>query len=70
MAARGGARVQLQLQSNLIGQKFSMEFNERWNELKLGLGWLRAVAQSYNYSYNKIALGSNFQNKLMSFGIT
>ena len=32
----------------------------------LGFGWLRAVAQGYNYSYNKIELGSNFQNNLKS----
>ena len=38
-------------------------------KIGLGLGWLRAVAQSYNYSYNKIELGSNVQNNLMSWGI-
>ena len=32
----------------------------------LGLGWLRAVAQGYNYTYNKNELGSNFQIKLKS----
>ena len=32
----------------------------------MGLGRLRAVAQGYNYNYNKIELGSNFQNSLMS----
>ena len=35
----------------------------------LRLEWLRAVAQGYNYSYNKIESGSNFQNNLMSWGI-
>ena len=30
----------------------------------LGLGWLRAAAQSYNYSYSKLQLGCNFQNNL------
>ena len=35
----------------------------------LGLGWLRAVAQGYNYSYNKIELGNNFQKILMSWRV-
>ena len=29
--------------------------------MELGLGWLSAVAQGYNFSYNKIELGSNLQ---------
>ena len=33
----------------------------------LGLGWLRAVAQGHNYSYNKLELGSNFQNDFQYF---
>ena len=37
--------------------------------MELGLGWLRAVAQGYSYSCNKIELGSNFQNKLRSCGV-
>ena len=37
------------------------------NQLRLGLGWLRAVAQGYNYNYNKIKLGINFQTNLMSW---
>ena len=30
----------------------------------MGLGWLRAVAQGYNYSYNTIELDSIFLKKL------
>ena len=37
------------------------------NTLEFGLGWLRAVAQGYNYSYNKIILESTFQLNLISF---
>ena len=37
-------------------------------KIGLGLGWLRAVAQCYNYSYNKIELVSNFESNLMSWG--
>ena len=32
------------------------EFNELGCKIELGFGWLRAVAQGYNYSYNKINL--------------
>ena len=35
----------------------------------MGLGWLRAVAQGYNYNYSKIELGSNFPRDSMSLGI-
>ena len=35
----------------------------------MGLGWLRAVAQGYNYNYNKIELVSNFQNNLKSWAV-
>ena len=35
----------------------------------LVLGWLRSVAQGYNYSYIKIELGGKFQRNLMSWGI-
>ena len=35
----------------------------------LGLGWLRAVAQCYNYSCNTIKLVSNFLNNIKSLGI-
>ena len=34
------------------------------NNIWLGLGWMRAVAQCYNYSCNKIELDSNFQKNL------
>ena len=34
--------------------------------MELGLGWLCAVAQGYNCSYNKSLLGINFQMNLMS----
>ena len=34
------------------------------SKLGLGLGWLRAVAQGYNYNCNKIELGINFQKNL------
>ena len=37
--------------------------------MELGLGCLRAVAQGYNYSYNKIELGGNFQMNLTSLGV-
>ena len=33
----------------------------------MGLGWLRAVAQGYNYIHNKIKLQSNFQMNLKSW---
>ena len=32
----------------------------------MGLGWLRAAAQGYNYSCSKICLGFSFQNNLQS----
>ena len=35
----------------------------------LGLGWLRAMAHGFNYIYNTIESGSNFQRNLMSWGI-
>ena len=41
-----------------------MEFNELGNKIELGLGWLRAVAQGYTYSCNKIELESNCQKNL------
>ena len=37
--------------------------------MELGLG-LRAAAQSYNYSYNKMKLGTTCQMNLKSLGIT
>ena len=39
------------------------------NKKKLGLGWLHAEAQGYNYSYNKNELGSNLQRNSMSLEI-
>ena len=39
------------------------------NKNGLGLGWLRAVVQGYNYSYNKIELGSNFQKHSKSWRV-
>ena len=35
----------------------------------MGLGWLRAVAQGYSYSYNNIDLGSNFERNEQTIGI-
>ena len=32
----------------------------------LGLGWLRAAAQGYNYTYNNIELGSSFQKHCLN----
>ena len=32
---------------------------------RLGIGWLRAVAQGYSYSDNKMTLWSNFQKNLL-----
>ena len=37
--------------------------------MELVLGWLRAVAQGYNYSYNKIEWWSNLQTNLKSWGV-
>ena len=37
MAARSGARLQLQLQSNSTGDQFSNEFNEFVNTMNWGL---------------------------------
>ena len=36
----------------------------------MGLGWLRAVAQGFNYSYNNIEGWSKFQKNLRSWGVT
>ena len=36
--------------------------------MELGLGWLRAGAQGYKYTYNKIELGNNFQKNLNNYG--
>ena len=68
MAARGGAMLQLQLRSNSIGEQLSKEFKS----LGIQLGWgLDGCSRSrgYNYMYNKIELGINFQKKLNSLGI-
>ena len=46
-----------------------MKFKELRNKMGLGLGWLRAVAQGYNYNYNKMELWNNFQNNLKSLRI-
>ena len=35
----------------------------------LELGWLRAAAQGYNYSYNKIELGIGFQKNPKSWRV-
>ena len=35
----------------------------------LGLGWLRAVAQAYNFSYIKLELESDLHKNLKSWGI-
>ena len=37
--------------------------------MELGLGWVHAVTQGYNYKYNKIELGISFQRNLKSWGI-
>ena len=42
------------------------EFTELVGNVGSGLGWLRAVAQCYNYRCSKIDFGSNFQNNLKS----
>ena len=34
-----------------------------------GREWLRAVAQGYIYSYNKIELGSNFKKNVKNLGV-
>ena len=46
----------------------SKGLNELGNTIGLGLGWLRAVAQGYDYSYTKIELGNSFQNNLKKCG--
>ena len=33
----------------------------------LGLGWLRAVVQGYNYNYNTMDLWNHFQKNSISF---
>ena len=38
-------------------------------KMELGLGWLRASAQGYNYSCSNMELGNNFQRNLMSWGV-
>ena len=55
MAARGGGRLHLQLRKKKIGDSFSKEFIDLGSNIELGLGWLRAVAQGYSYSYNKLS---------------
>ena len=69
MAARGGARLQLQLLDYGVWLKFSKEFIVLGDKMELGFGWLRAVAQGYIYSYNKNELMSSFQKNLMSWGV-
>ena len=46
--------------------KLPKGFKELGRTIGLVRGWLRAVAQGYNYSCNKSVLGSNFQNNLWS----
>ena len=70
MAARGGARLQLQLHYNGVGESFLKQFKELWSNIGLGLGLLRAVAQGYNYSCSKIELARDFQKNLKSWGVT
>ena len=48
---------------------FSKEFKKLWSKIGLGLGWLRAVAQGYNYIYNKMESGSDFQKNFKSYRI-
>ena len=40
-----------------------------WRVTWFGLGWLRAVAQGYNYSCSKIEFVSNFQRNLKSWEV-
>ena len=47
-----------------LGIICSKEFKDFANKLELWFGWLHVVAQVYNYSYNKIKLGSNFKMNL------
>ena len=46
-----------------------MKFKELVINIQLGLGWLRAVAQGYNYNCIQRDLVSNFQRNLTSCGI-
>ena len=48
---------------------FKICFQELMCKIGLRLGWLRAVARGYTYSYNKMLLGSNFQKNLKVWGI-
>ena len=50
-------------------KQFAKEFKEFVNNIELGLGWLRAVAQGYKYNYIKIKLWINFLRNLMSWGV-
>ena len=59
-AARGRARLQLQLRCTKILEYCLQGFKYFGNEIELGLGWLCAVAHDYNYSCNKIELGFKF----------
>ena len=51
-----------------------MKWTELGNNIELGIGLLRAVAQGYTYdyddNYDKIKLGWNFQMNLMRRRIT
>ena len=69
MAARGCARLQLQLHKIELGINFQINLKSWGIKFGLGLGWLRAVAQGCNYSYNKIKFGCNCQRKLKSLRI-
>ena len=70
MAARGGARLKVQLLSTGIWGYFSNELQRLGTKNGLRLGWLRAATQGYSYSCNKNVLGSNFQKNLTSWVLT
>ena len=70
MAARGGAKLHLQLQQMELESNFQKNLTSLLVKGGLGPGWLRAVAQGYNYSCNKMELVINFQKTLQSCLIT
>ena len=61
----------MNLQSLGIKWSWGLDGCARWRKVTITVaanwyGWLRAVAQGYSYSWNKIDLGSNSQNNLKS----
>ena len=64
-AQRCKVTITVAIQSNWV-VVFSIEFKQCFKTNELVPGWQRAVAQGYNYSYNKIELVINCQLNLKS----